>query len=414
MRWPANQDLNEKSSITGASAGERFAVTENLFQRRAADLQEQLKQQEIAAAFITDEDSVYYFSGFYDYLHMNFGRPSVLIVPCEGQCRLVTAAMEQEMAERAVPWAIVEVWQDGLGDEWRGPLGRVMEAAGNRAIGIELERMPPVVRRFTDAARRNGALVDITPVIEDMRMIKSEEELRLARHAGLVAEAMMEAGRGAIVAGVPEYEVAMATSAAGTRKAAELLERHYDDKRMSPNTHFLQIMASGSEITMPHHRATTRRMSRGEPVFLCFCGMTNFHRFKLGFDRTFWIGEVGEPRQADVYQVAIESQAAALALIRPGVTAEEVHGAYAEVIQSAGYEYPFRCGRATGFSFLEKPQLVSGDKTVLQAGMVLAVDGSVSVPGFFRAQVGDSLVVTEQGYEPLTTHPKTLDDVIIG
>ena len=53
--------------------------------------------------------------------------------------------------------------------------------------------------------------------------------------------------------------------------------------------------------------------------------------------------------------------------------------AYAEVIQSAGYEYPFRCGRGTGFSFLEKPQLVFGDKTILQPGMVLAVDGSVSV-----------------------------------
>ena len=39
--------------------------------------------------------------------------------------------------------------------------------------------------------------------------------------------------------------------------------------------------------------------------------------------------------------------------------------AYAEVIQSAGYEYPFRCGHGPGFSFLEKPQLVFGDKTIL-------------------------------------------------
>ena len=77
--------------------------------------------------------------------------------------------------------------------------------------------------------------------------------------------------------------------------------------------------------------------------------------------------------------MAVESQAAALSVIRPGVKAEEVHAAYAEVIQSAGYEYPFRCGRGTGFSFLEKPQLVFGDKTILQPRMVLAVDGSVSV-----------------------------------
>jgi Xaa-Pro aminopeptidase len=90
-----------------------------------------------------------------------------------------------------------------------------------------------------------------------------------------------------------------------------------------------------------------------------------------------------------------------------------VHSAYAQVIQSAGYEYPFRCGRATGFSFLERPQLVFGDRTVLRPGMVFAVDGSVTVPGKFRAQVGDSFIITEDGYEQITFHPKALADVIV-
>ena len=46
------------------------------------------------------------------------------------------------------------------------------------------------------------------------------------------------------------------------------------------------------------------------------------------------------------------------------------------------------------------------------AGMVFAVDGSVSAAAF-RAQIGDSVIVTEDGYEPLTAHPKALDEVII-
>ena len=76
------------------------------------------------------------------------------------------------------------------------------------------------------------------------------------------------------------------------------------------------------------------------------------------------------------------------------------------------FDYPFRCGRATGFSFLEKPQLVTGDVTILEPGMVFAVDGSVSGETF-RAQVGDSVVITETGWEPLTDHPKSIDEVII-
>ncbi len=153
-------------------------------------------------------------------------------------------------------------------------------------------------------------------------------------------------------------------------------------------------------------------MRRGEPVFLCFCGMTNFHPFKLGFGRTFWIGEVADERQLPIYDVAVASQQAALKVLRPGVTAQSVHAAYAEVIQTAGFEYPFRCGRATGFSYLEHPQLVTGDTTVLQPGMVLAVDGSVNTD-HFRAQVGDSFIITEDGYEQITDHSKALDDVVL-
>ena len=51
---------------------------------------------------------------------------------------------------------------------------------------------------------------------------------------------------------------------------------------------------------------------------------------------------------------------------------------------------------------------------MLQPGMVFAVDGSVSEPGYFRAQVGDSIIVTKEGYEPLTSHPKALNEVTIG
>jgi Xaa-Pro aminopeptidase len=55
---------------------------------------------------------------------------------------------------------------------------------------------------------------------------------------------------------------------------------------------------------------------------------------------------------------------------------------------------------------------VFGDKTILQPGMVLAVDGSVSVKKTFRAQLGESFIVTEKGYEPLTKFVKDLEDVV--
>lgn len=381
-----------------------------MFETRMNTFRAEMGEKGLDVALITDDDNVYYLTGYYDYLHMEFGRPTILIVPRDGPSLLITPTIDLNTAQSAARVDKIAAWNDGMGAEWRTELPAAVKGA--RLIGIEPDHMPALVRRYVDELVGTQYLISITPILSEMRMIKSTQELQLARHAGQVANAMMDAGRAAIGDCVPEYEIAIATSQAGTRKAAELLTEYYDDTDMSPNTHFLQIMASGETITKTHHRATTRIMRRGEPVFLCFCGMTNFHRFKLGFDRTFWIGEMMDPSQAAVYEVALASQQAALDALRPGVTAESVHAAYAEVIQGAGYEYPFRCGRATGFSFLESPQLVTGDITTLEPGMVLAVDGSVAVDNF-RAQIGDSFIITQDGYEPVTEHPKTIDQLIV-
>ena len=380
-----------------------------MFRNRLTLFQNKLAEKNIDLALITDEDNVYYLTGYYDYLHMEFGRPTILVVPQNGPVVLITPTIDLNAAQSAAQVDRIAPWNDGMGNEWREELPKAIR--NTTTIAVEPDHMPPMVRAYVSEVIDTQRLGNATALLSAMRMIKSPEELQLARHAGEVATAMMLAGRGAIADGVPEFEVAIATSQAGTRKAADLLTRHYADTDMSPNTHFLQIMASGDSIIKTHHRASTRIMHKGDPVFLCFCGMTNFHRFKLGFDRTFWIGDAPKD-QITVYEVAVASQKAALNALRPGVTAESIHAEYANVIQEAGYDYPFRCGRATGFSFLETPQLVTGDKTIIQPGMVLAIDGSVSVETF-RAQVGDSVIVTEDGWEPLTQHSKAVQDVIL-
>ena len=381
-----------------------------MFKERLKTFRQNLAKANIDVALITDDDNIYYLCGYYDFLHMEFGRPTILVVSAKGSTLLITPSLDHNSAQALARVERIAPWNDGVGEEWREELTAVL-TPGDK-IAYEPDHMPPIVRAYLSTAVEEKDLSSATPILNQMRMIKSDEELQLARHAGQVASAMMMAGRNAIKAGVAEFEVALATTEAGTRKAAELLSTHYDDHDMSPNAHFLQIMASGEDIVKTHHRASTRIMGHGEPVFLCFCGMTNFHRFKLGFDRTFWIGEVGDPKQIAVYETAVASQKAALDTLKPGVTAESVHAAYADVIQGAGYDYPFRCGRATGFSFLEHPQLVTGETTILQPGMVFAVDGSVTSENF-RAQVGDSFIITETGWEAITNHPKSVEDLIL-
>jgi Xaa-Pro aminopeptidase len=342
---------------------------------------------------------------------MDFGRPTILLVPKDDQSILITPLIDIKLLDDDTVIDKVLPWNDGVGSEWKEHLPTYIQK--NKKIALEYSQISTLVRNYIYTLIDERTVIDIVPTISEMRMIKSSSELKIARHAGEVANAMMQAARNTIVDGVPEYEIALSTSSAGTKKASELLNKHYPNSRMSPNIHFLQIMASGDHMPLTHHRASNKIIKYGDPVFICFCGMTNFHRFKLGFDRTFWLGEIRNKSQIKTYEVAVNSQAAALDILAPGVSASDVHAAYAKSIQLEGYPYPtFRCGRGTGFSFLEHPQLVVGEETVLQPGMVLAVDGSANSDNF-RAQVGDSFIITESGYDQITSLSKSLDDIVL-
>ena len=382
-----------------------------MFENNLLKLKQKMKENNIDLAVITDDDSLYYFTGYYNFLHMDFARPTILLVPKDDDSTLITPLLDVLLVEENCPVDKIATWNDGIGEEWREVLPNFIKE--NKKIACEKYKINATVNNYLLDLMNGNSMQNITPIINYIRMIKSDEELMIARHAGEVAMAMMETGKKTLGHNVPEYEVALATSQAGTRKAAEILNTKYNNMTMSPNIHFLQVIASGKDLPKTHHRASTKLIKRGDPVFLCFCGSTNFHRFKLGFDRIFWIEKITDDNQSRAFEVAVKSQQAALNVLGPGVTAEQVHAAYADTVQSEGYPYPtFRCGRATGFSVLEEPQLVVGNKTVLQPGMVFAVDGGASTEDF-RAQVGDSFIITKDGYEQITHHSKEIKDLIV-
>ena len=382
-----------------------------MFKKNLLKLREKMKENNIDLAVITDDDSLYYFTGYHDFLHMDFFRPTILLVPKNDESILVTPLLDVLLVPKDSSVDNVKTWNDGIGNEWREFLPNIIK--NNKNIACEKYKINATVSIYLSDLMNGRPMGDMTQIISNLRMIKTDEELKIARHAGEVAMAMMEGAKKAIGHNVPEYEIALAQSQAGTRKAAELLNTHYDNIDMSPNIHFLPVITSGKDLPRTHHRASTKLIQKGEPVFLCYCGSTNFHRFKLGFDRVFWVEEIRDKNQIKAFEVAVKSQEAALNVLGPGVTAEEVHAAYADTIQSEGYPYPtFRCGRGTGFSFLEEPQLVVGNKTVLQPGMVFAVDGGSSAKDF-RGQVGDSFIITKDGYDQITHHSKLIEDLII-
>ena len=379
-----------------------------LFQGRTEELQRRMADEGIDLVLLTNADSVYYYTAYWGDLGLEFGRPTIVAVAAGGDVTLITAESESLMA-RAMTWVEdLDTYSDGVGNEWRDPLDRVMGSrAGRSTVAVERDDIPAMVSDYLRSAHGVSDAVDATPVIARMRMVKSAQELDMIRQAGQVAIAMGEGGRAVIAEGVPEYEVSLACIAAGTRKAAEIIGGEDGHSLMSPMIHNLQVLQSGHFTSYTHLHPTVRRIRRGDPVYMCFCPIAHFKQFKLGYDREYFVGEVKD-EIVRIYETAVAAQAAAIAAMRPGAIAEEVHGAAVEVYRAAGFSPSYRTGRAIGYSSLERPELKFGDRTKLEPGMVFAVDGGVTVPDVFGARVGDTVIVTETGTEIATESPKDL------
>ncbi|WP_170516578.1 M24 family metallopeptidase [Ruegeria atlantica] len=373
---------------------------------RTFTLQAQMKDLGIQRAVFTDESSIAYLSGFWGYLGIEFGRPTMLVVNADEAPIVITPLMESEMVA-AMTWVEdVRTWEDMGQRTW----GRALAGAlGDKPEEIWVERnsIPAIVRNHLDETYPGVPVKDISPVLGVMRMIKTPFEIQVMKEAGQIAGAMMKAAHRSLQEGAQEYESALAVIEAGSRKAATFLTDKGWDRFVSPMIHNLQILQSGKDTSMVHRRASVRQYQRADPVYFCFCNMAQFKQYKLGFDRMFHIGEVRDDA-ARVQQAAIDAQQAAIMAIRPGIEAQDVAAAANEVYAERGYETGYRTGRSIGVAYLEAPELKTGDTTILQPGMTFAVDGGISINGVTAGRIGDSVVVTETGFDYITEYPRTL------
>ena len=71
-----------------------------MFEGKLDELRRRMAEAGIDLALITDDDAVYYLTGYYDYLHLEFGRPTILAVPLDGPSVLLAPSLDAVIADR--------------------------------------------------------------------------------------------------------------------------------------------------------------------------------------------------------------------------------------------------------------------------------------------------------------------------
>ncbi len=284
----------------------------------------------------------------------------------------------------------------------RAPVDTLIELVAGCArpgdtVGITgLAVFPAPVYDALRAAHPGIAFDDAGPVLDAIKLVKSDAEIALMREASRISDAGMRAGMSLVAAGVLEVEVAAAAEYAIRRAGAELA--------------FATVMGAGPRTADATFFPQRRAMEAGEYVILdCGARVEGYHGDMC---RTVIVGPPS-PEQRHVLEAVERCVGAAIDAARPGATVRDVHEAARRSVTEAGYGdgwwgYYMPHGAGTGQH--EIPAGLDDGDLVLVPGMVMCIEPGVTLPGVGGVILEQMVAIGETGAETLNTLPLALWD----
>jgi Xaa-Pro aminopeptidase len=367
---------------------------QRLLQKRRSDaFREARRKVKVDSLLVTRPVDVAYLSGFR-------GEDSCLLYG-NGFTILVTDFRFAEQAPLECPGVDVHV---------RSPL-QPMEAALASLIkkrdvkrtGIQAHHMTVAQRATLGRKLRGRRLMPLADVIMGLRVVKSDEEIRLTRKAVMIAERAFQdlIAQGAEhFAGKTERQI-----------AAELENR----MRMlgADKAAFEIIVGAGANSSICHYRPGDRRIRRGDAVLIDWGAEVQGYRSDT--TRVVFVGAVPDGF-AKIYHIVLDAHECAAAAIRPGNKCANVDRVARELIAGAGHGEHFghSVGHGIGREIHELPRLSRlNNGAVLRKNMIVTIEPGIYIPGQGGVRIEDDYLVTADGCERLNRLPRALDRMVL-
>jgi len=328
-------------------------------------------------------------------------RLTCLVVPAAGAPSLLVPTLERP-GWSGSPVEEMEVaigtWTDG-----EDPYSALAELMPPDARVLSVDYHMPAVHALGAQAIVPGSELTLAgEAIAELRMRKSADEVAALAGAGASIDRVQGRIGEWLRPGRTENEVAADIG------AAIVAEGH-----ARPD---FVIVGSGPNGASPHHEASDRVIQAGDVVVVDIGGPMPSGYFS-DCTRTYLAGQAdgGVPdRVREVHDLVRRAQAAGVAAVRPGVTAESIDAASRTVIEQAGFGEFFitRTGHGIGLEVHELPYLVAGNTITLGEGMAFSVEPGVYLPGEFGVRIEDIVVVGESGPVLMNNAPTEL--IVVG
>jgi Xaa-Pro aminopeptidase len=352
--------------------------------RRAA------KAARIDSLLVTKPQDVTYLSGF-------TGEDSFLLAHRRGGV-LITDGRFDEQAHAECPGSEVFLRTGPMSEAVKTLAGKLRL----RRLGVQGGHMTLQLRDSLQKSEAFRAILPLTDVVGELRIVKDETEIAAIRKAVAAAEKafgeLLALGRKGWV-GRCERDL-----------AAELDYRMRLAGAQGPS--FDTIVAVGPHASLPHFRPGPARIENDSLVLIDWGARVGGYCSDL--TRTVRVGRI-PPRLAEIHGVVERAQAAGIAAVRSGIAAASVDRAARSVVEAAGYgkEFVHGLGHGIGLEIHEAPAVGRRASTRLRPGMVVTVEPGIYLPGLGGVRIEDDVVVAKGGCRRLSSLPRDLESMTL-
>jgi Xaa-Pro aminopeptidase len=270
-----------------------------------------------------------------------------------------------------------------------------LKRTGCKQIGIcGLKTMLAEFYVQLTAALPEVAFVEASEILDEVRMIKSKEELVWVRKSAALSDIA--------------FQVFSTLIRSGRSEADVFLEVEHVVKQLgAENTYFM--MSADPHPVSKFLDLAFDTYQKGD-IALFNAEVSGPGGYYTQLERTVSIGKPTKEAEA-AYTICLAALDKAVALLRPGRKARDVYQAIVKVIEEAGHKMGLHPGHSQGLDIFERPLLAPNEETELAAGMIIVVHPHVLLPSGGGVWIGETFLITDDGCQDLQTSPKDFKTV---
>ena len=351
---------------------------------RVTKILSQMEESKIPQLIITSAESIFYLTG--KMIHSG-ERLVALYLDVNGNHKFLVNKLFPINEDLGVEI----VWYDDI----ENPIDRLEKIVKQgEVLGVDKD-LPS--HFLIDLMGRNviKAFVNSSPIIDRLRMIKDEEEIKIMKEASKINDAVMLKLWSNLKEGYSE------------KYYANLLSEIYEEEGASGFS-FSPIIATSPNGADPHHGTGKDKIKVGDSVVLDIGGV--YKNYCSDMTRTVFIGKEPSKEHANVYNIVKSANEKAISIIKEGVKFSDIDKAARNLITEAGYGEYFthRTGHSIGIEVHDFGNVSSVNDEEVKAGMIFSVEPGIYLKDNIGVRIEDLVLVTKDGCEVLNTVTKEI------